>query len=165
MPYPLQPLLSVRAFRENNAKMALSAAETAMRQAEAEAAGKRAELERYRKWLPEEKDRRYNGIMGKEMSLADLDTFKARLAVLDDGVFAREDAVQQAEKILEERRTGLRTARAALNAARKEKIKIEAHRNVWAQALAKEAERAADLELEEFTPGTVLHPPGHKEEH
>lgn len=164
MGYPLQPLLSVRAFREDNAKAAVSAAEAAVRQAEAEAAGKRAELARYLQWLPEEKERRYDGVMGREMTLADLDKFKAGLAVLDDGVFAREDAVQEAEKIVEKRKAGLYAAREALTSARKEKMKIEAHRDIWTQAAAREAEHAADLELEEFTPGTVLQPPGHEDE-
>lgn len=165
MAYPLQPLLSVRAFREDNAKAAVSAAEAAARQAEAEVVARQTELDRYLQWLPEEKERRYDGIMGKAMSLTDLDAFKAGLAVLDDGVFAREDAVQLAEKIAEERRADLRAAQAALTAARKEKMKIEAHRDIWAQAAAKEAEHAADLELEDFTPAAVLQPPGHEDEH
>jgi type III secretion protein O len=164
MAYPLQPLLSVRSFREDNAKAAVSAAEAAVRLAEAGAADKRAELARYLRWLPEEKERRYDAIMGRRMSLADLDSFKAGLAVLDDGVFAREDAVQEAEKIVEERGAALRAAQSALTAARKEKMKIEAHRDIWAQAAAKEAERAADLELEDFTPGAALKPPGHEED-
>ncbi len=165
MAYPLQPLLSVRTFREDNAKAAVSAAEAAVRQAEDTAAGKRAELARYLQWLPEEKERRYNGIMGTEMTLADLDEFKAGLAVLDDGVFAREDAVREAEKIVAERKAALAAARAALTSARKEKMKIEAHKDIWAQAAAREAEHAADLELEEFTPKTLLQPPGHEDEH
>jgi type III secretion protein O len=164
MAYPLQPLLSVRAFREDNAKAAVSAAEAAVRQAEAEMADRQVELERYREWLPEEKERRYEAIMGKEMTMTDLDRFKAGIAALDDGVFTREDAVLEAEKITEKRGTELRAAQAALTAARKEKMKIETHRDIWAQAAAKEAEHAADLELEDFTPGAVLQPPGHEED-
>lgn len=163
MAYPLQPLLSVRSFREDNAKMAVSAAEAAVRQAEAEVAEKQAELERYRNWLPEEKERRYEAIMGREMSLTDLDAFKAGLAVLDDGVLARDDAVRAAEKTAGERREELRTARTALMAASKEKMKIETHKDLWTQAEAREAERAADLELEDFTPGAALPPPGHED--
>ena len=165
MAYPLQPLLSVRSFREDKAKTALAKAEAAVRSAESEAASRRKELERYVQWLPEEKERRYAGIMGKQMSLAGLDTFKAGLAVLDDGVLAREDAVRAAEKTVEERRTGLRAAQAALIAARREKMKMDAHKDIWAQAAAKEAEHAADLEMEEFTPGAVPQPPGHEEEY
>ncbi|MDR3175537.1 MAG: type III secretion protein [Desulfovibrio sp.] len=164
MAYPLQPLLSVRAFREDNAKAAVCAAEAAVRQAEAEAADKRAELARYMQWLPEEEERRYGGIMGKEMALADLDAFKAGLAVLDEGVLVREDAVREAEKIVDQRRADLQAAQAALTAARKEKMKIEAHKDIWDRAAAREAEHAADLELEDFTPGAVLQPPGHENE-
>ena len=164
MAYPLQPLLSVRSFREDNAKAAVSAAEAALRQAEDAAEKSRAELERYQQWLPEEKERRYAGIMGKLMSLADLDSFKAGLSLLDDGVLTREDAVQQAEKIVEERRNKLRAAQLALTSARKEKMKIDMHKDIWSQEAAKEAERAAELEMEDFTPGIVLQQHGHKEE-
>lgn len=163
MAYPLQPLLSVRTFREDNAKAAVGAAEAALRQAEAEVADRRAELERYLLWLPEEKERRYDGIMGKHMLLADLETFKAELAVLDAGVLLRENALREAEKIAEQRGEDLRAAQAALVAARKETVKIETHKDIWSQAAAKEAERAAELELEDFTPGAVLGLPGHED--
>jgi Type III secretion protein YscO. len=164
MAYPLQPLLSVRSFREDNAKAAVSAAEAAVLQAEEKLAERQAEFERYRQWLPEEKERRYDAIMGKEMTMPDLERFKAGLSVLDDGLFVREDAVQEAEKAVEERRNELRTAQRNLTAARKEKMKIEAHKDIWAQAAAKEAEHAADLELEDFSPKTALQPPGHQED-
>ena len=164
MAYPLQPLLSVRAFREDNAKAAVSAAEVAVQQAEAEAAYRRKELVQYLDWLPEEKERRYCDIMGKEMSLADLDAFKAGLAALDAGVLTREDAVQEADKNMEKRKAELHAAQAALAAARKEKMKIEMHRDVWNLAAAKEAERATELELEDFIPKEVLKLPGHEED-
>ena len=164
MAYPLQPLLSVRSFREDNAKAAVSAAEAAVRQAEEELTHRQAELERYRQWLPEEKERRYDAIMGKEMTMTDLEQFKAGLSLLDDGLLIREDAVQEAENIVEKRKSELRAAQVALTAARKEKIKIETHKDIWAQAAAKEAEQAADRELEEFSPKTALQPPGHQED-
>ena len=164
MAYPLKPLLSVRAFREDNAKAAVSVAELAVQQAEADLAGRQAELERYRQWLPEEKERRYDAIMGEELTMTDLDRFKAGLSVLDDGLLVREDAVREAEKIVEQRKTELRAAQAVLTAARKEKMKIEAHKDIWDQATAKEAEHAADLELEDFSPRTTLQAPGHQED-
>ncbi len=165
MGYPLQPLLAVRSFREDSAKAAVSAAEAAVREAEEEVLRRQAELERYREWLPQEKERRYAEIMGREMSLTDLDQFKAGLALLDEGILSRQDAVLEAEKIVDERRQDLRTAQAALNSARKEKMKIETHKDIWTQAEAKEAERAADLELEDFSPKQVLALPGQEEDH
>ena len=156
MRYPLQPLLKVRAFREDNAQAEVSAAEGRVREAEQVVADKQAELARYREWLPQEVERRYAAIMGQNMSLTDLDKFKAGLAILADGEYAREEAVVAAQKVTDERREELRLARAALMAARKDKMKIEAHKDIWSEAESKEAERAADLELEDFSPKSVL---------
>ena len=123
MAYPLQPLLNVRSFREDNAQAAVSAAEGRVQEAEAIVAERQAELERYREWR-----------------------------------------VQEAEKVVDERKAELQTAREALLAARKDKMKIDAHKDIWSQAEAKEAERAADIELEDFVPKTALGDPGQEED-
>lgn len=164
MAYPLQPLLNVRSFRETNAQAAVSAAESRVREAEAVVAEREAELARYREWWPQEVERRYAAIMGESMSLTDLDKFKAGLAALADGEYAREAAVQEAEKVVDERKAELQAARDALLAARKDKMKIDAHKDIWSQAEAKEAERAADIELEDFVPKTALGDPGQEED-
>ena len=164
MAYPLQPLLNVRSFREDNAQAAVSAAEGRVREAEQVVTEKEAELQRYREWRPQEVERRYTSIMGQSMSLTDLDKFKAGLAILDDGELTREEAVQDAEKVVEERKEELRAARRVLLAARKDKMKIDAHKDIWSEAEAKEAERAAELELEDFIPKAVLSGPGEEED-
>ncbi len=165
MAYPLQPLLKVRSFREDNAQAEVTTAEGRVREAEAVVAERQAELERYREWRPQEVERRYASIMGQNMSLEDLDKFKAGLAALAEGEYAREAAVQEAEKVVEERRDDLRLAREALLVARKDKMKIDAHKDIWSEAEAKEAERAADLELEDFSPRPVLGEQGQEEEY
>ena len=164
MRYPLQPLLNVRSFREDNAQAAVNTAEERVREAENIVAERQAELERYRQWRPQEVERRYAEIMGLAMSLEDLDKFKAGLAILADGEYVREEAVQTAEKAVEERKDELRAARQALMAARKDKLKIETHKDIWSEAEAKEAERAADLELEDFSPKSVLGLQGQEED-
>ena len=164
MAYPLQPLLSVRIFREDNAKVALHAAQAALLEAEEQAEASRVELARYIRWLPEEKERRYAAIMGEPITLPELDTFKAGLALLDDGVTVREEQVFKAENVVTEHEDHVLNAQAALLTANKEKLKIETHKDIWSKEFAKEAERIADLELEEFSPRMTLSPFGHAEE-
>ena len=164
MAYPLQPLLNVRSFRETNAQAAVSTAEGRVREAEAVVAEREAELTRYREWRPQEVERRYTAIMGESLTLADLDKFKAGLAALADGEYSREAAMQEAEKTVDERKVELQAARAALLSARKDKMKIDAHKDIWSQVEAKEEERAADIELEDFVPKTALGDPGQEED-
>ena len=77
--YPLAPLLKVREYREDAAKNALSAAERAVVEAQEAVERCRGELERYKVWRQEEVERRYDAIMGKGLSLKELDVFKAGL--------------------------------------------------------------------------------------
>ena len=83
--YPLAPLLKVREYREDAAKNALSAAERAVVEAQEAVERCRGELERYKVWRQEEVERRYDAIMGKGLSLKELDVFKAGLGALADG--------------------------------------------------------------------------------
>ena len=80
--YPLAPLLKVREYREDAAKNALSAAERAVVEAQEAVERCRGELERYKVWRQEEVERRYDAIMGKGLSLKELDVFKAGLGAL-----------------------------------------------------------------------------------
>ena len=164
MPYPLQPLLSVRAFRENKANAVLQAAQAALLEARAQLEDRRAELERYALWLPEEKERRYADIMGQSLSLTDLENFKAGLAHLEAGVFEREEEVLKAEKTVADHEILVQEALSVLRSATKEKLKIESHKDIWDEEWAREAQRAADLELEDVSPGTTLHQPGYAQE-
>ena len=76
--YPLAPLLRVREYREDAAKNALSAAERAVVEAQEAVERCRRELERYKVWRQEEVERRYDAIMGKGLSLKELDVLQGR---------------------------------------------------------------------------------------
>ena len=93
--YPLAPLLKVREYREDAAKNALSAAERAVVEAQEAVERCRGELERYKVWRQEEVERRYDAIMGKGLSLKELDVFKAGLGALADGELKLEEAIAQ----------------------------------------------------------------------
>lgn len=149
-PYPLQPLLNVRHFRENGARNALMTAEGVLRDAVQAAEDRRAELERYRAWRPGEEERRYDAIMGTSMAMQDLDRFKAGLAALAQAELQREQAVADADRRVEECRKAVADARAAVAKARREVAKIAAHKDIWSEDMRREAERLADIEMEEF---------------
>lgn len=150
--YPLESLLTVRHYREESAKRRVRNAESALREAEENIERKRKELEEYRCWRIEEEDRRYEAIMNVPMSLDKLDAFKAGLSRLAAGETDREQAVLDAKKQAETRRSELEKAREDAKTASKNTSKIQAHKDIWKEDAKKEAERKEDLELEEFRP-------------
>ena len=150
--YPLQALLSVRWYREDAAKSAARTADRLVTEARELEQKRRAELEEYRSWWPQEVDRRYDAIMGENLNLADLDRFKEGLAALADGELNCQMAVVNAQREVEAREAEAAKAREAVALARREAAKIEAHRDIWQAEARKEAERQEDLELEEFHP-------------
>ena len=111
--YPLAPLLKVREYREDAAKNALSAAERAVVEAQEAVERCRGELERYKVWRQEEVERRYDAIMGKGLSLKELDVFKAGLGALADGELKLEEAIAQALENVKKRQEDVRKAREA----------------------------------------------------
>ena len=109
--YPLAPLLKVREYREDAAKNALSAAERAVVEAQEAVERCRGELERYKVWRQEEVERRYDAIMGKGLSLKELDVFKAGLGALADGELKLEEAIAQALENVKKRQEDVRKTR------------------------------------------------------
>ena len=150
--YPLAPLLKVREYREDAAKNALSAAERAVVEAQEAVERCRGELERYKVWRQEEVERRYDAIMGKGLSLKELDVFKAGLGALADGELKLEEAIAQALENVKKRQEDVRKAREAARQAQHETAKIVTHRDIWLVEAKREAERLEDLEMEEFKP-------------
>jgi type III secretion protein O len=150
--YPLEGLLAIRVFREDAAIKDLSAAESWLKTAMAETENRRQEFNNYRIWHREEVERRYQAIMGREMSQGDLEDFKAGLAWLDGQILKRQEAVAEAEKLEDEAREKLQRAKAVLREATQAREKISYHRGQWIEGAAREEERVQDLELEEFKP-------------
>ena len=148
--YPLQGLLSIREFREEAARTGVQAAERGVRAALDKEAGRRRALEDWQLWLPEEVERRYQGIMGRELTRKALDDFQAGLAELENHRLALLEDLRQAEKETAEASQALNQAREALVQATRSTQKIDPHREQWQAGENREMERAEDLELEEF---------------
>lgn len=142
-------MLRVRNMHEENAKREVRAAEKQLREAEEERQNKENELERYKKWLPEEEERRYTSIFGTNMNVAKLGDFRDGLAQLRQGVVKREGDLLEAQKVVQSCQKRSDAARNAAIVARRECMKLEKHKELWAEAMRKEEERIADLEMEE----------------
>jgi len=150
--YPLQSLLSVRHFREENAKNAVRSAERALREAEELVQKEQEVLNQYREWLPQEEDRRYNAFLGIITNLKGIDDFKAGLSALKAREVVYEEAVMRAEKNRSDKEAILNKSRIAARTAQKETAKIATHKDIWIVEYKKEVERQAELELEDFKP-------------
>ena len=156
MAYPLAPLMAVRLFREDAARRAVRAAEHAVAAAKAVVAQTQEELERYRRWRPEEENRRYAAILHQALSAAELDTFKAGLVALSVAEQQREQAVLAAEETLAQRRRDLDRCKGQMAQARRDSARLETHRDIWNGMQRREEARKEDLELEDFRPAPSM---------
>lgn len=150
--YPLEALLAVRHYREEGAQRNVRSAEQSLREAEKAEETKKRELEEFKIWRHDEEERRYDAIMERPMTITQLDDFKAGLALLADMELQKLDAVEKAGKQVEDSAKALDSAKSAAKQAQKNTAKIQAHKDIWQEEAKKEAERLADLELEEFRP-------------
>jgi type III secretion protein O len=152
MHYPLAGLMKIRDFRVDAASKAVQAAEARLRVAREDRLEKEKELERYKRWREEEVERRYQSIMGRTMDQVEIDGFKAGLSRLADLALEKEEALREADRVVEEASRDAQTARNGWILANQERQKIEYHRDDWRKAQADEANRKEALEQEEFKP-------------
>lgn len=150
--YPLEALLSVRQYREDAAKRQLSRAQEDVRAAEAAVKEKEQALEDWRLWRVQETDRRYEALLGKTTNIEKINIFNQGLAALANDELAKVAQVDAARKHVSECFAKLDKAKTAAQVSRKNTAKIETHRSIWSEESKKAAERAEDLELEEFKP-------------
>jgi type III secretion protein O len=149
--YPLAPLARVRKLREDAAGVEYAKAERALLEAREKVKNCELALADYARWRQEEEERRYQARLFTEMSLNDLDAFKADLLALRDRENSLAEELVQAEKAAEDALQVREQAHQGLLRARRESEKIEVHRNIWLAEEAKEAERREDVEMEEFS--------------
>ena len=151
MAYALQPLLSIRMTREDRASGELVAAKRALAAAEESLAERRRELSAYEKTKEERRDRIYDAIIGREVSRDQIDLANEGVARIDEEGALKADNVKRAEGEVREKTAAADAARANLNLATKERMKIDEHKSVWLAEDAREQEARAEGELEDFT--------------
>ncbi|MBI1247960.1 hypothetical protein GC197_08990 [bacterium] len=150
MKYPLQDLLRVRNFREENAANALTVKRRELEQAEQLVAQRKKELEDYIQWRINRESEMYQEVMKKSIHLQALDDLKQDIQILRDKQNIYEDQITKAEKALQEAQQALEQARVHHLQAVKDRKKIDEHKELWAQEVAKISESNQEKELEDF---------------
>ena len=138
-------------MREDRASGELTAARQAVRAAEEALESRRRELDEFSRTKDERRDRIYAAIMGRAVSREQIDLAQEGVARIDEEGALRADNVHRAESELKTREAEAETARGAFIAASKNRMKIDEHRAVWIAEEAREQERRAEGELEDFT--------------
>lgn len=151
MNYPLQSMLKIRVMREDRAGSALTAARRARKTAADELENRRRERARYLETKEERRDRLYDQVMGKPVSMDALDDVRTAVTRIDEEGVLLEQAEQKAEDVLKQKEREAETARVEFVGASRNRMKIDEHRNIWVEEVRLEEERAADAEMEEFT--------------
>jgi type III secretion protein O len=149
-PYPLQSLLNVRQFREETAKRDVTVARGQVKEAQEACERKEQEVQQFKTWRVEEEERRWQHLFKTPVKIEGIDRFKAGLAALANQELMKEQELETAKQNLVASQNKLENAKFAASNARKNTAKIEAHKEIWSEDAKKEAERAEDLELEEF---------------
>ena len=151
MSYVLQPLLRIRTMREDRATSEFTAAKLALAAAEEALAARRRELADYESTKEERRDRIYAAVIGRTVSRDQIDLANEGVARIDEEGVLKADNVARAVAERKERETATDNARANLNLATKNRMKIDEHRAVWQAEDLKAQEARAEGELEDFT--------------
>ena len=150
MAYTLQPLLRIRATREDRASGELSAARRELAEAEAALEARRRDLAEYEKTRESRRDRIYDAIMGRTVSREQIDLANEGVARIDEEGAIKVDNVARAEGERKKREEATEVAKANLAQAMKNRMKIDEHKSVWMAEDAAEQEHRAEGELEDF---------------
>lgn len=150
--YPLQSLLDVRKYREQNAQNAVRQAENLYKECVSSCMEQQKKIAEYAKWKVQEEERKYTEILGSQLHIDDLEDFKQYFAYLKDKGVKLEEELYTLEKQKENAKQTVEQKKEEFKLAKKNTTKIEAHHDIWKQAEKKEQERKEDLEAEEFKP-------------
>ena len=150
MSYTLQPLLRIRTMREDRATGELTAARQALAAAEEALVARRRDLTEWEETKEARRDRIYDAIIGQKVSRDQIDLANEGVARIDEEGVLKADNVTRAEGVVKENTEAAEVARANLNLATKNRMKIEEHRAVWLAEDAKVQEARAEGELEDF---------------
>ncbi|MBO6167029.1 MAG: YscO family type III secretion system apparatus protein [Kiritimatiellae bacterium] len=151
MSYLLQPLLKIRAMREDRAAGELTVARRAVSVAEEAVEERKKDLEEFERTKEERRDRIYDAIIGKSITFDQLSLAQEGVARIDQEGVLKLDNVRQAERELQEKENAAEAARNVFVTATKNRMKIDEHKAVWVQEEAKAEESRAEGELEDFT--------------
>ena len=151
MAYSLQSMLKIRGMRQERTQTELATARVVRAKAEKERDEKRDERAKFDETKEERRDRVYDAVIGRVVTMDDLDQARDAVTRIDEQGMLLVEAEKKAETVLEEKDQAAEHARVRFVAATKDLSKIEEHRKAWEEEDRKEQERRADAEMEEFT--------------
>jgi type III secretion protein O len=161
--YILQDLVRVREHRENKASEAVTLARRVVLEAEKNLAERKKEHADYIEWRIKEEERLIQSIMRKAVKIGDITDLRLEIAALHEREMALLDQVHKAEGEVDRAKEALEQARLAYKKALTELEKLIEHRTLWRREQDLEAERLAELEMEDFQgpkKGSQLNPEG-----
>lgn len=160
--YPLHDMVFVREHREDKASKAVTKARRVMLEAEENLAAKKKTRDDFIVWRFAEEERLIQSIMRKPVKLGDITDLRLEISAMRERELDYTDQVHKAEGELDRAKEELEKARLAHKQATQDLEKLIEHRHSWQHEQNLEAERLADLELEDFIgpkdTGFDLHP-------
>lgn len=156
MAYVLQNLLRIRQMREDRAANELTAARREVVSAQRVLEERRADLAAYEETKEARRSRIFDAIVGRAISMDDLDLVREGIARIDEEGVLKADNVVQAQSELKKRTEAAEKTRVAFVTASKNRMKITEHRVIWTQAECEALEHRQEAELEDFTGKKVV---------
>ena len=151
MPYALQSLLRIRSMREDRAGLELAKARQAVAAADEAVHQREAEFAAFEKTKEARRDRIYDAVIGRVVTMDDLDRAQEGVARIDGEGVLKADNVTLAKADLKKKEEAQEVSHEHFVEAAKNRMKIAEHRSVWVQETAREDEHRQESELEDFT--------------
>lgn len=150
MAYALQSMLKIRSMREDRTQSELAQARSAKSLAEKALEEREEAIVEYESTKDERRDRVYQMVMGKVVSMDELDHVRAAVSQIDEEGVLLAEAERRAKVTVEEKDKAVEAARLKYVDAVKEKTKFVEHRRAWEDEEHLKEELAADREMEDF---------------
>lgn len=155
--YPLHDMVFVREHREDKANKAVMKARRVVVEAEENLAAKKKLQQDFTAWRIAEEERLIQSIMRRPVKLGEITDMRLEISSMRERELDYIDQVHKAEGELDRAKEALEEAKKAYKQATQDLEKLTEHRLAWQREQNLEAERLADLELEDFTRPTLGH--------
>lgn len=150
MVYALNDILRVRAAREEKSELCLGQAKECLRSAEIKVEREDARFFSYRQTAKIRRKELFDGVIGKVVSIRDLNLLNAGLAnIVREGAEIK-NLRDAAVSNLAVKRTEVESARIRYFGARRECEKIREHKADWFLEQREQEDRQCDAEMDEF---------------
>ena len=154
--YALESMLRIRTMREDRAAAELTAARRGVELAKARLSEREAELAAYETEKEARRERIYDAVIGRTVTMDDLERAREGVARIDEEGALKADTVAQARTELDRSREAAEKTRRFFVAASKSRMKISEHRSMWLAEETAAGQYRQEAELEDFTGKKVI---------